>query len=155
MKIRDRIQVGLARLVGRRYGSNPPQAFGLPAAEQEPGYLSQSGSASAADDEVRSRLDDWTPLEDEPHKEAPRSPIIDLRTMRPVSEPVAFHQLARDANATDLLLLGLRNHYFECVASGRIEQWRRSAHGIIDLVGDFEVHRRADLGTGFVSRSTN
>lgn len=49
-------------------------------------------------------------------------------------EPTVLPTLLKSEETLDLFFAGLRLHYVECLASGRIEDWRRCAHSIIDLM---------------------
>lgn len=80
--------------------------------------------------------------------EAPRRPIIDVVTGRPFNEPSLLLSLERHDASMQLFFEGLRSHYFECIASGRLDAWKKAGHAIIDLCGSMseaEIVKRTTL----------
>lgn len=59
-----------------------------------------------------------------------------------------WRDLERHDRAMRLFFEGLAMHFFECAASGRIEDWRKAGHAAIDLIcclNGVEFARRAEL----------
>lgn len=60
-------------------------------------------------------------------------------------EPKQFANLFRHDDASRLILQGLQDHYFQCLASGRLDVWAKAAHAAIDLLAtpdDVVIHKR-------------
>lgn len=57
-------------------------------------------------------------------------------------------QLYRYEEALKLIFEGLRQHYIECITTGRLDAWMRAAHASINLLGsvpDIEFVKRETL----------
>lgn len=48
--------------------------------------------------------------------------------------PSALPDLERHVRAMEYFMLGLSQHYYECVVTGRSKEWSAVAHSCIDLV---------------------
>lgn len=51
-------------------------------------------------------------------------------------KPTALVAAARHAGAARLILTGLERHYFECLASGRMDVWKGAAIAAVNLLAD-------------------
>lgn len=62
--------------------------------------------------------------------------------------PHALREMVRHIDAMRLFMKGLEMHYEESLIHGRLETWRKAAHGCIELAVDLqglEVERRSAL----------
>lgn len=63
----------------------------------------------------------------------------------PVRRPTALYNADRHAAGARLILDSLNAHYFDCLASGRMEEWRKAAISAVELlasVPDAQFARR-------------
>lgn len=65
----------------------------------------------------------------------PYRPIVDVTTGKTAYEPSLLLSLAREDESLCKFFEGLRLHYIECIAMGRLDIWKNAGHAIIELCG--------------------
>lgn len=64
--------------------------------------------------------------------------------------PAILLDLQHNEQPARLMFEGLVQHYCECMAAGRLEDWRRAGHAIVDFLGsqppDAPFAKRETLG---------